>query len=75
MNGEIRNMHKSFQLKIGRKWNTQKTICKWGYITNKDFVGMVSDYVDMFHLTQFTVVRGCCKNGNKHAGSKNGERL
>ena len=36
---------------------------------------MVSDYVDMFHLTQFTVVRGCCKNGNKHAGSKNGERL
>lgn len=26
-----------------------------GDITNKDFVGMVSDYVDMFHSTQFKV--------------------
>lgn len=48
-------MHKSFELKTGRKWNIQKTICEWEDITNKDFAGMASDYVDLIHLTLFMI--------------------
>ena len=48
-------MHKNFELKTGRKWNTQQTICEWENITNKDFAGIASDYVDLIHLTQFMV--------------------
>lgn len=47
MNREIRNMHKTFELKTRRKWNTQQTICEWEDIISKDFVGMTSDYVDI----------------------------
>lgn len=48
-------MHKNFELKTGRKWNTQETICEWEDIINKDFAEIAPGYVDLIHLTQFMV--------------------